>query len=73
MGEIESEFSRRELKSFLEELGEQVEMGRVEIHVPGRPDGNVSVLPEQPIDVLFERKNSKFEITIKFVDRKESD
>lgn len=73
MDGVEADFSRRELKNFLNELGDQVDMGRVEIHIPGVPDGDINVVLDQPIDVVFDRDEDGLEIKIKLDDKREMD
>lgn len=70
--EAEADFSRRELQSFLQELAGQVETGRVEVQIPGKSTGKISVVPKQPIDIVFkhDEEEGKMSIEIDFEERR---
>jgi amphi-Trp domain-containing protein len=72
MEEVEAEFSRKELKRFLENLAEQVETGRVRVQIPGGSKGVVSIVPRQPIEVTFHGKEGEdMSVTVEFKERRE--
>lgn len=66
--ETEAEFSRKGLRSFLNELADQIESGRLMVQIPGHTKGKISMAPKQPITVEFERDedDETLEIEIKF-------
>lgn len=68
----EAELSRKELKGFLRELSEQVDSGRIKVHIPGKSQGKISIAPRQPTDIEFihDDESNTLEMKIKFKERR---
>lgn len=66
----EADFSRQELKNFLNKLADQIATGRIDVHIPGDSGGRATVIPEQPIDVVFSGEDEELDITMKLVEKR---
>lgn len=72
MEETVADFSRKELKIFLESLAKHVESGRVQLQIPGKPSTKLSTVPKQPIDVVFKEEDGNLTVKMIFEDRREA-
>lgn len=74
MEDVTVDFSKKELNNFLTDLGKQIEHGKVGIHIPGKSEGAIQLVPEKPINIKFNynKKEEEMDITIRIKERRQN-